>query len=249
MFKIKNLKVLVNDIEILRDFSIEVKPGELHVIMGPNGSGKSTLTQTIAGKENYIVNSGDIIYKDQSIIDLDPEERAGKGIFVSFQYPISLPGVNNIYFLKEAVNSIRKYQGKNEVSSVNFMKKIKEKIKDVDFDESFINRPVNEGFSGGEKKRNEILQLLMMEPSIAILDETDSGLDIDALKTVAHGINTFRNSKRSIILITHYQRILDYLKPDKIHILMDGSIVKTGDIDLVNILEDKGYKWIKKDSN
>ena len=249
MFKINNLKVSVNDTEILKDFNIEVNPGELHVIMGPNGSGKSTLTQTIAGKENYIVNSGDIIYKDKSIIDLDPEERAGKGIFVSFQYPISLPGVNNIYFLKEAVNSVRKYQGKNEVSSVDFMKKIKEKIKNVDFDESFINRAVNEGFSGGEKKRNEILQLLMIEPSVAILDETDSGLDIDALKTVAYGINTFRNSNRSIILITHYQRMLDYLEPDKIHILMDGSIVKTGDIDLVNILEDKGYKWIKKGSN
>tara|TARA_B110000263_G_C15169878_1_gene446391 strand:- start:114 stop:863 length:750 start_codon:yes stop_codon:yes gene_type:complete len=249
MFKIKNLKVSVNNKEILKDFSIEVNPGELHVIMGPNGSGKSTLTQTVAGKENYIINNGDIIYNGKSIIDLDPEERAGEGIFVSFQYPISLPGVNNIYFLKEAVNSVRKYQEKKEVSSVDFMKKIKEKIKEVDFDESFINRAVNEGFSGGEKKRNEILQLLMMEPSIAILDETDSGLDIDALKTVASGINTFRNSNRSIILITHYKRILDYLDPDKIHILMDGSIVKTGGIDLVNILEDKGYKWINKVSD
>jgi len=249
MFKIKNLKVSVNNKEILKDFSIEVNPGELHVIMGPNGSCKSTLTQTVAGKENYIINNGDIIYNGKSIIDLDPEERAGEGIFVSFQYPISLPGVNNIYFLKEAVNSIRKYQEKKEVSSVDFMKKIKEKIKEVDFDESFINRAVNEGFSGGEKKRNEILQLLMMEPSIAILDETDSGLDIDALKTVANGINTFRNSNLSIILITHYKRILDYIDPDKIHILMDGSIVKTGGIDLVNILEDKGYKWINKVSD
>ena len=246
MLEIKNLKASINDKKILNGLNLTIKPGELHAIMGPNGSGKSTLTQTIAGKENYIVNSGDIIYKDQSIIDLDPEERAGKGIFVSFQYPISLPGVNNIYFLKEAVNSIRKYQGKNEVSSVNFMKKIKEKIKDVDFDESFINRAVNDGFSGGEKKRNEILQLLMMEPKVAILDETDSGLDIDALRTVAQGINTFRNSERSIILITHYQRILDYLEPDKIHILMDGSIVKTGGIDLVSTLEEKGYKWIDK---
>ena len=249
MFEIKNLKVSVNDKEILKNFNIGVNPGELHVIMGPNGSGKSTLTQTIAGKENYIIDNGDIIYNGKSIIELDPEERAGKGIFVSFQYPISLPGVNNIYFLKEAVNSVRKYRGEKEVSSVDFMKKIKDKIKDVDFDESFINRAVNEGFSGGEKKRNEILQLLMMEPSVAILDETDSGLDIDALKTVAKGINTFRNSNRSIILITHYQRILDYLDPDKVHILMDGNIVKTGGIDLVNILEDKGYKWIKKDSN
>ena len=249
MFEIKNLKVSVNDKEILKNFNIEVNPGELHVIMGPNGSGKSTLTQTIAGKENYIIDNGDIIYNGKSIIELDPEERAGKGIFVSFQYPISLPGVNNIYFLKEAVNSVRKYRGEKEVSSVDFMKKIKNKIKDVDFDESFINRAVNDGFSGGEKKRNEILQLLMMEPSVAVLDETDSGLDIDALKTVAKGINTFRNSNRSIILITHYQRILDYLDPDKVHILMDGNIVKTGGIDLVNILEDKGYKWIKKDSN
>ena len=249
MFKIKDLEVSVSGKKILKSFSIEVNPGELHVIMGPNGSGKSTLTQTIAGKENYIINGGDILYNNKSMIELDPEERAGEGIFVSFQYPISLPGVNNIYFLKEAVNSVRKYQGKNEVSAVDFMKKIKDKIKDVDFDESFINRAVNEGFSGGEKKRNEILQLLMMEPSIAILDETDSGLDIDALKTVANGINTFRNSDRSIILITHYQRILDYLDPDKIHILMDGNIVKTGGIDLVNILEDKGYKWLSKESD
>ena len=249
MFKIKNLEVSINNKKIIKDFNIELNPGELHVIMGPNGSGKSTLTNTIAGKDDYIVEKGDISLHNKSIIDLDPEERAGKGIFVSFQYPISLPGVNNIYFLKEAVNSIRKYRGEKEISSVEFMKKIKSKIKDVDFDESFINRAVNYGFSGGEKKRNEILQLLMMEPEVAILDETDSGLDIDALRTVAEGINTFRNSKRSIILITHYQRILDYLKPDKIHILMDGSIVKTGGIDLVNILEDKGYKWIKKDSN
>ena len=249
MFKIKNLEVSINNKKIIKDFNIELNPGELHVIMGPNGSGKSTLTNTIAGKDDYIVEKGDISLHNKSIIDLDPEERAGKGIFVSFQYPISLPGVNNIYFLKEAVNSIRKYRGEKEISSVEFMKKIKSKIKDVDFDESFINRAVNYGFSGGEKKRNEILQLLMMEPEVAILDETDSGLDIDALRTVAEGINTFRNSKRSIILITHYQRILDYLKPDKIHILMDGSIVKTGDIDLVNTLEEKGYKWIHKGNN
>jgi Fe-S cluster assembly ATP-binding protein len=249
MFKIKNLEVSINNKKIIKDFNIELNPGELHVIMGPNGSGKSTLTNTIAGKDDYIVDKGDISLHNKSIIDLDPEERAGKGIFVSFQYPISLPGVNNIYFLKEAVNSIRKYRGEKEISSVEFMKKIKSKIKDVDFDESFINRAVNYGFSGGEKKRNEILQLLMMEPEVAILDETDSGLDIDALRTVAEGINTFRNSKRSIILITHYQRILDYLKPDKIHILMDGSIVKTGDIDLVNTLEEKGYKWIDKGNN
>ena len=246
MFKIKNLEVSINDKKILKKLNLEVKPGELHVIMGPNGSGKSTLTHSIAGKDNYEINNGSIKFNNKLLNELDPEERVGEGVFVSFQYPISLPGVNNIYFLKEAVNSIRKYQGKAEVNSVEFMKKIKEKIKDVDFDVSFINRAVNEGFSGGEKKRNEILQLLMIEPSIAILDETDSGLDIDALKTVAKGINTFRNSDRSIILITHYKRILDYLEPDKIHILMDGSIVKSGDISLVNILEDKGYKWLDK---
>ena len=247
MFKIKNLYVSIDNKKILKDFNIDIKPGELHVIMGPNGSGKSTLTNTIAGNENYEVISGDILYNEKSILPLDPEERVGEGVFVSFQYPTSLPGVNNIYFLKEAVNSIRKYNGQDEISSVEFMKKIKSKISDVDFDESFINRSVNDGFSGGEKKRNEILQLLMMEPNIAILDETDSGLDIDALKTVAQGINSYRNSKRSIILITHYQRILDYLEPDKIHILIDGTIVKQGGLELVDILEEKGYKWIKKE--
>ncbi|OUX37491.1 MAG: Fe-S cluster assembly ATPase SufC [Candidatus Pelagibacter sp. TMED273] len=247
MFKIKNLYVSIDNKKILKDFNIDIKPGELHVIMGPNGSGKSTLTNTIAGNENYEVISGDILYNEKSILPLDPEERVGEGVFVSFQYPTSLPGVNNIYFLKEAVNSIRKYNGQDEISSVEFMKKIKSKISDVDFDESFINRSVNDGFSGGEKKRNEILQLLMMEPNIAILDETDSGLDIDALKTVAQGINSYRNPKRSIILITHYQRILDYLEPDKIHILIDGTIVKQGGVELVDILEEKGYKWIKKE--
>ena len=244
MFEIKNLHVSVDDKKILKDFNIDIKPGELHVIMGPNGSGKSTLTHAIAGKESYQVDSGDILLNEKSILDLDPEERVGEGVFVSFQYPTSLPGVNNVYFLKEAVNSIRKYKNQDEISSVDFMKKIKSKITEVDFDESFINRPVNEGFSGGEKKRNEILQLLMMEPSVAILDETDSGLDIDALKTVAQGINTYRNSKRSIILITHYQRILDYLDPDKIHILIDGTIVRNGGLELVDMLEKKGYKWI-----
>ena len=247
MFKIKNLHVSIDNKKILKDFNINIKPGELHVIMGPNGSGKSTLTNTIAGKENYEVTSGDIMYNNKSLLPLNPEERVGEGVFVSFQYPTSLPGVNNVYFLKEAVNSIRKYNGQDEISSVEFMKKIKSKISDVDFNESFINRPVNDGFSGGEKKRNEILQLLMMEPNVAILDETDSGLDIDALKTVAQGINSYRNSKRSIILITHYQRILDYLDPDKIHILIDGTIVKQGGLELVDTLEQKGYKWIQKE--
>ena len=247
MFKIKSLHVSIDNKKILKDFNINIKPGELHVIMGPNGSGKSTLTNTIAGNENYEVTSGDIMYNNKSLLPLNPEERVGEGVFVSFQYPTSLPGVNNVYFLKEAVNSIRKYNGQDEISSVEFMKKIKSKISDVDFNESFINRPVNDGCSGGEKKRNEILQLLMMEPNVAILDETDSGLDIDALKTVAQGINSYRNSKRSIILITHYQRILDYLDPDKIHILIDGTIVKQGGLELVDTLEEKGYKWIQKE--
>ena len=246
MFKIKNLQVSIDNKRILKDFNIDINPGELHVIMGPNGSGKSTLTNAIAGKDNYLIDNGEIVYNNKLINDLDPEERAGEGIFVSFQYPTSLPGVNNIYFLREAVNSIRKYRNQDKINSVDFMKKIKSKIKEVDFDESFIHRPVNEGFSGGEKKRNEILQLLMMEPNIAVLDETDSGLDIDALKTVAQGINTYRNSKRSIILITHYQRILDYLDPDQIHILMDGKIIKKGGLELVDTLEKKGYKWINK---
>ena len=249
MFKIENLDVSVEDKKILKNFSINVNAGELHVIMGPNGSGKSTLTNTIAGNENYNINNGDILLRKKSLLNLDPEERAGEGVFVSFQYPTSLPGVNNVYFLREAVNSIRKYNGLDEFKSIDFMKKIKSKIKDVDFDESFINRAVNDGFSGGEKKRNEILQLLMMEPSVAILDETDSGLDIDALRTVAMGINKFRNKDRAIILITHYQRILDYLKPDKIHILIDGSIVKSGSIELVDALEKKGYKWIQKENH
>ena len=248
MFKIKNLQVSIDNKKILKDFNIDINPGELHVIMGPNGSGKSTLTNAIAGKDNYLIDNGEIVYNNKLINDLDPEERAGEGIFVSFQYPTSLPGVNNIYFLREAVNSIRKYRNQDKINSVDFMKKIKSKIKEVDFDESFIHRPVNEGFSGGEKKRNEILQLLMMEPNIAVLDETDSGLDIDALKTVAQGINTYRNSKRSIILITHYQRILDYLDPDKIHILMDGKIIKKGGLELVDTLEKKGYKWINKEN-
>jgi len=244
MLKINQLNAKIDNKEILKGFSLNINPGEVHAIMGPNGSGKSTLTHAIAGKESYQVDSGDILLNGKSILDLDPEERVGEGVFVSFQYPTSLPGVNNVYFLKEAVNSIRKYKNQDEISSVDFMKKIKSKITEVDFDESFINRPVNEGFSGGEKKRNEILQLLMMEPSVAVLDETDSGLDIDALKTVAQGINTYRNSKRSIILITHYQRILDYLDPDKIHILIDGTIVKNGGLELVDMLEKKGYKWI-----
>ena len=224
---------------------MDINPGELHVIMGPNGSGKSTLTNTIAGKQNHIIDKGDILYKDESIVDLSPEERVCKGLFVSFQYPTSLPGVNNIYFLKEAINSIRKYNNQKEIDSVSFLKLIRKKLKQVDFDESFMHRSVNDGFSGGEKKRNEILQLLMIEPEVAILDETDSGLDIDALKTIASGINSFHNSNKSIILITHYQRILQYLNPDKVHILYDGSIIMSGGIELASTLEKKGYKWLK----
>ena len=244
MIKIENLNVSIDGKHIIKSLNMEVKKGELHVIMGPNGSGKSTLTNTIAGKQNYIIDKGDILYNNESIIDLSPEERVCKGLFVSFQYPTSLPGVNNIYFLKEAINSIRKYNNQKEIDSVSFLKKIRQKLKEVEFDESFIHRSVNDGFSGGEKKRNEILQLLMMEPQVAILDETDSGLDIDALKTIATGINSFHNKKKTIILITHYQRILKYLTPDKVHILYDGNIVRSGDIKLASMLEEKGYKGL-----
>ena len=247
MILFKDLKVTIDDKMIINNFNLEVSPGELHVIMGPNGSGKSTLAYTIAGHPKYSIESGEIIYKQELINDMSPEERSGNGIFLSLQYPISIPGVKNIYFLKSAINSLRKFQGKDEIDTIDFLKLVRGLLPLVGLDESFLHRSVNDGFSGGEKKRNEILQLLMMEPNVAILDETDSGLDIDALKTVAQGINSYRNSKRSIILITHYQRILDYLDPDKIHILIDGTIVKQGGLELVDTLEEKGYKWIQKE--
>ena len=244
MLEIKDLFVEVDDKKILRGLNLSIKPGELHVIMGPNGSGKSTLANVIAGRDNFKITKGKIDFCKKSLLDVIPENRAGEGIFLSFQYPISIPGVNNMYFLKSAINSIRKYRGENELDAVSFLKMIREKLKIVELDDSFIHRPVNEGFSGGEKKRNEILQMISLEPKLSILDETDSGLDIDALRIVAEGINSYRNNDRSFVLITHYQRMLNYMDPDYVHVLIDGKIVKSGTKNLAYELEEKGYSWL-----
>ena len=244
MLEIKNLHAKVEGKEILKGVSLSVKPGELHVIMGPNGSGKSTLANVLAGRDKFEVTDGDLQFNGQSLIDMLPEHRAGEGIFLSFQYPIAIPGVNNMYFLKAAVNAVRKYRGDDELDAITFLKIIREKLKIVELDDSFIHRPVNEGFSGGEKKRNEILQMVSLEPKLAILDETDSGLDIDALRIIAEGINNYRNNDRAFILITHYQRMLNYMEPDFIHVLMDGKIVKSGPKELAHELEEKGYNWV-----
>ena len=244
MLEIKNLHAKVEGKEILKGVSLSVKPGELHVIMGPNGSGKSTLANVLAGRDKFEVTDGDLQFNGQSLIDMLPEHRAGEGIFLSFQYPVAIPGVNNMYFLKAAVNAVRKYRGDDELDAITFLKIIREKLKIVELDDSFIHRPVNEGFSGGEKKRNEILQMVSLEPKLAILDETDSGLDIDALRIIAEGINNYRNNDRAFILITHYQRMLNYMEPDFIHVLMDGKIVKSGPKELAHELEEKGYNWV-----
>jgi Fe-S cluster assembly ATP-binding protein len=246
MIDIKNLKVNVEEKEILRGLNLTVKPGELHVIMGPNGAGKSTLANVLSGKPGYDIIDGDVNFLGKDLLGMTPEARACEGLFLSFQYPIAIPGVNNMYFLKASVNAIRKYRNEPEIDAIDFLKMIRSKLKEVDLDEKFIKRPVNEGFSGGEKKRNEILQMITLKPTLSILDETDSGLDIDALKIVSQGINNFRNSERSFILITHYQRMLDYLEPDYIHVLIDGKIVKTGDKSLAQDLEDKGYSWVRE---
>ena len=247
MIEIKNLHVNVEKKEILKGISLEVKPGELHVIMGRNGSGKSTLANVLAGKDKYEVLKGSITFDGGNLLDLSPEERACAGLFLSFQYPVSIPGVNMMYFLKAAVNAVRKSQGNDEMDAVDFLAMIREKLKIMALDESFIHRPVNDGFSGGEKKRNEILQMITLEPRLAILDETDSGLDIDALKIVAQGVNDYRSPDRSFILITHYQRILNYMQPDFIHVLMNGKLVKSGTMELAKELEKKGYSWIEEE--
>ena len=245
ILKIKKLSAGVEGKKILNNINLNINEGEFHVIMGTNGTGKSTLGNILTGKENYEINSGDIIYKNQSIINLSPEERAQMGIFMSFQYPVAIPGVNTMHFLKTAVNSIRKYQNKEEIDAGEFIKIFKEKLNLIGLNEEFTKRSVNDGFSGGEKKRFEIIQMLLLNPSLVILDETDSGLDIDALKIVAKGINAFREDNKSFILITHYNRILKYLNPDYVHVMLNGTIVKSGDKNLALELEEKGYEWIK----
>jgi len=246
MLHISNLHVEVEDKKILKGINLQIKEGEVHAIMGRNGSGKSTLSNIITGKSGYDLTGGIIEYKEESIIDWSPEERALNGIFMSFQYPVVMPGVNNTYFLKAALNAKRKHNGQKELDSAGFLKIIKEKIKVLDMDMSYLKRSVNDGFSGGEKKRNEILQLLTLEPDLGILDETDSGLDIDALKVIADGVNRSKSPKRSFLIITHYQRLLNYIEPDFVHVLIDGKIVKSGGKELALELDHKGYNWLQK---
>jgi len=245
MLEIKNLHAGINDKEILRGIDLSIKPGEMHVVMGRNGSGKSTLSNIIAGKDQYFISRGDILYNNNSIIDWSPDERALAGIFMSFQYPVVIPGVNNTYFLRAALNAKRKNSGKKELDSAGFLKLIKEKLAELEMDSSYLKRAVNDGFSGGEKKRNEILQMLTLEPELVIMDETDSGLDIDALKIIANGVNKYRNSKRSFLVITHYQRLLEYIEPDVVHVLIEGKFVRSGGKNLALELEEKGYQWLE----
>ncbi len=245
MLKIKNLHAGVDDKEILKGLDLSVKPGEMHAVMGRNGSGKSTLSNVITGKDGYTITKGDIQYNNESIIDWAPEKRALAGIFMSFQYPVIMPGVNNTYFLKAALNTKRKHSGKKELDAAEFLKIVKNKLNELDMDTSYLQRAVNEGFSGGEKKRNEILQMLTLEPGLVIMDETDSGLDIDALKIIANGVNKFRDPERSFLVITHYQRLLRYIEPDVVHVLIDGKIVRSGDKELASELEEKGYQWLE----
>ena len=246
MLKIENLNAGIENKTIIKNINLNIKPGEFHVIMGTNGTGKSTLANILTGKENYNIESGKIIFKNQLINDLSPERRAQNGIFMSFQYPVSIPGVNTMHFLRTAINSIRKSQNKKEISPADFIKQFKKTLEIVGLDNTFSNRDLNDGFSGGEKKRFEIIQMLLLNPELIILDETDSGLDIDALKIVANGIKNYRNKNNSFILITHYHRILEYLNPDYIHVMLDGSIIKSGDKSLALKLEDKGYNWLRK---
>jgi len=245
MLNIKDLHAGVDGKEILQGVDLCINPGEMHAVMGRNGSGKSTLSNVITGKEGYNISQGDILYKNESIIEWPPEKRALAGIFMSFQYPVSMPGVNNTYFLKAALNAKLKNAGEKELDAAGFLKLVKEKLTELNMDTSYLQRAVNEGFSGGEKKRNEILQMLTLEPEIAIMDETDSGLDIDALKIIANGINKYRNSERSFLVITHYQRLLRYLEPDVVHVLIDGKVVRSGGKELALELEEKGYHWLE----
>lgn len=245
MLEITNLQARVDNKPILKGINLTVRPGEVHAIMGPNGSGKSTLAGVLAGRGEYTVTGGSVTYRGVDLLDLDPEERAREGLFLAFQYPVEIPGVNNSYFLKAALNAIRKHRGETELDAIEFMKLVKDKLKLLDMDSSFLNRSVNQGFSGGEKKRNEIFQMAVLQPTLAVLDETDSGLDIDALKIVAHGVNALRGPDRAIVVVTHYQRLLNYIVPDFVHVLSEGLIVKSGGKELALELEEKGYVWLE----
>jgi Fe-S cluster assembly ATP-binding protein len=245
ILEIRNLHVRAEDNEILRGVDLSVEPGEVHAVMGPNGSGKSTLAHVLAGRPGYVVTEGTVLYRGENLLTMAPEQRAREGVFLAFQYPVEIPGVSNAYFLKAAVNAIRKHRGQVELDAVEFLALLKETQKVVAIDKDLISRAVNEGFSGGEKKRNEILQMAMLDPTLAILDETDSGLDIDALRIVAEGVNALRRSDRAMLLVTHYQRLLDYIVPDVVHVLVDGRIVLSGPKSLALELEEKGYSWLE----
>jgi Fe-S cluster assembly ATP-binding protein len=246
MLEIINLHAGVQGNEILKGIDLKVDVGEVHAIMGPNGSGKSTLAQVLAGRESYVVTEGNVLFEGKDLLAMAPEDRAREGVFMAFQYPVEIPGVSNTYFLKAALNAIRKQRGEEELDAIEFLSLVKAKAKFVEMDESLLNRPVNHGFSGGEKKRNEIFQMAVLEPKLAILDETDSGLDIDALRIVADGINKLRSKDKAIIAVTHYQRLLNYVIPDYVHVLIDGRIVKSGDKDLALELEERGYDWVRE---
>lgn len=246
MLEIRNLHAGVEGAEILHGIDLAVDAGEIHAIMGPNGSGKSTLAQVLAGHEAYGITAGDVFYRGEDLLEMAPDERAAQGVFLAFQYPVEIPGVNSAYFLRTALNAIRKARGEEEVDAFDFLGLIREKLKLVEMDEKFLNRPVNEGFSGGEKKRHEILQMAVLEPRLAILDETDSGLDIDALRVVANGVNTLHGADKATIVVTHYQRLLNDIVPDVVHVMLDGRIVQSGDKTLALELEEKGYDWIKE---
>ncbi len=248
MLNIKNLHVNVDDKEILRGVNLDINPGEVHAIMGPNGSGKSTLCHVLSGRPGYDVTSGSVLYEGQDLLEVKPEDRARNGVFLAFQYPVEIPGITNLYFLKAAINAARKHRGEEPMPPVQFLRMAREKARLVKMDESLLNRDLNVGFSGGEKKRNEIFQMLMLQPKLALLDETDSGLDIDALRIVAEGVNQLRSEGRAILLVTHYQRLLDYIVPDHVHVLASGRVVRSGDKTLAHELEAKGYGWIDSEA-